>query len=137
MSLKGTTSFFQNYIFRTFVMMQRLKGALGQGISHSNDPLWDLFPMSLSFAVFCLPVPLRRIPRNIDKLAQQRIHDLISLCHSDLIGLDTTSKDLKGLKMFLLHGCVCLVIIGGSNEAQAAGTIEALSSKTTSNLLQL
>ncbi len=49
------------------------------------------------------------------------------MCHSDLIGLDSTSEDLRGLKMFLLDS-VCLDLIGGDNEALAAETGEALSS---------
>lgn len=47
------------------------------------------------------------------------------MCHSDLIGLDTTSEDLKGLKMFLLDSG-CLAVTGGDNEALAAERVEAL-----------
>lgn len=52
------------------------------------------------------------------------------MCHCDLIGLDTTVEDLKGLKMSLLHSSVCLAVIGGDNEALAAERVEALQSKT-------
>lgn len=53
------------------------------------------------------------------------------MCHSDLIGLDTTVEDLKGLKMSLLHSSACLAVIGGDNEFLSAEKVEALQSKTT------
>lgn len=48
------------------------------------------------------------------------------MCHSDLIGLDSVVKDLRGLKMFVLHSSVCLSVIGEDNEALAAERIEVL-----------
>lgn len=44
---------------------------------------------------------------------------------SHLIGLDTTSEDLKGLKMFFLDS-LSFAVIGGYNEAVAADRGEAL-----------
>lgn len=72
-----------------------------------------------------------KIPEIWIRIAPQRIHDLISMCHSDLIGLDTTSEDLRGLKMFLFDS-VCLAVIGRDNEALVAERVKALWSKTTS-----
>lgn len=64
-----------------------------------------------------------QIPEIWIRIAPQRVHDLISMCHGALIGLDTTSEDLKGLKMFLLHP-VCFAVVGGNNEALAAERVE-------------
>lgn len=64
-------------------------------------------------------------------ITPQRIHDLISMCHSDLIGLDTTSEDLRDLKMFIFDS-VCLAVIGRDNESLVAERVKALWSKTTS-----
>lgn len=50
---------------------------------------------------------------------------------SHLIGLDTTSEDLKGLKMFFLDS-LSFAVIGGYNEAVAADRGEALWSETSS-----
>lgn len=37
------------------------------------------------------------------KIAPRRIHDLLSMCHSDIIALDTTGGDLTVLKMSTFH----------------------------------
>lgn len=110
-----------------------LKGPVGQGFSLFNDPLWDLFPISRSLThSFSVSHSLwGEIPEIWQRIAPQRVHDLISMCHSDLIGLDTTGEDLKGLKMFLLDS-LCLALIVGDNEALAAERVEAFWCKTTS-----
>lgn len=76
---------------------------------------------------YCLSVSRSlwgEIPEIWIRIAPQRIHDLISMCHSDLIGLDTAVEDLKGLKASLFHSSVYLPVIGGDNEALAAEMVE-------------
>lgn len=110
-----------------------LKGPVGQGFSHFNDPLWDLFPhFSLTFTLSVShSLWEEEIPEIWIRIAPQRVHDLISMCHSDLIGLDTASEDLKGLKMFLLNS-VCLAVRGWDNEALATERVEVLWNETIS-----
>lgn len=112
-----------------------LKGPVGQGFSSFSfsSSLWDLFPIppSLTHSFSVAHSLWGKIPEIWIRIAPQRIHDLISMCHSDLIGLDTTSEDLRGLKMFLFDS-VCLAVIGRDNEALVAERVKALWSKTTS-----
>lgn len=95
-------------------MTQRVEKTSWSGFFHILMILSGTYSPFLSLPhslFFCLPLPLRKIPEIWIRIAPLIIHDLISMCHSDLIGLDTTSRDLKGLKMFLLDS-VCLALTG-------------------------
>lgn len=120
---KDQRAFSQICIFRTFVMMQSPERTVWSGPFHILMIFSGSY-FSLSHYLSVSYFLWGEIPEIWIRIGPQRIHDLISMCHSDLIGLDTTVEDLKGLKMSLLHFSVCLAVIGGDNEILAAERVE-------------
>lgn len=79
--------------------------------------------LSGTYFPFLSPTPSEgKVPEILIRIAPQRIHDLISMCHADLIGSGTTSRDLRALKMFLFDS----VCFRRDNEAPLVERVKAL-----------